>query len=125
MFRSLLGIPGPFFFLTSYLISSRVPLQKSLGVSFLCSQNVFSSILPGEAAVIGGTLKLIASRIRTWVPTLNMFRSPSGIPGPFFFLTSYLISSRVPLQKSLEPWHKLFMLSKCVLFNPPRGGCCH
>ena len=84
---------------------------------------VAPSSSPGPAPSPSDALPALDSILRLRIPTLQ--HVPKAARDSWALLLSDALSAVVADPSLVGPWCKFFMLSKCVLANPPRGGRSH
>ena len=90
------------------------PISSSIAVPSLPSESSLHDLRP---------LPPLDSILRLRVPTLQ--HVPKAIRDSWSLLLSDVLSEIFRNPLIISSWCKLFMLSKCILSNPPRGGRSH
>ena len=81
------------------------------------------SASPGDCSPIGAPLPSLDDILRARVPTLR--HVPKAARDDWARLVGDVFSSVSSSMSEVDSWCKVFMLARCILANPPRGGRSH
>ena len=98
-------------------------LASAAPVDVASSNAVHAPALPPAGPSPIDALPDLDSVLSLRVPTLQ--HVPKAVRDSWAHIVSEVLSAIVSNPSEVGPWCKLFMLSKCLLANPPRGGRSH